>query len=74
MRPSVWLLLPLFSLCSNALAESRPAIEVFKSGDFKSAIPLLEAQVAADKEDVPAAAALLSSLVYEGRRATCPSS
>ncbi len=67
MRPLVSLLLPLLLACANALADSKAALDVFKSGDYKSAIPLLKTECSGDKEDASVRAALLSALVYEGR-------
>jgi tetratricopeptide (TPR) repeat protein len=42
-------------------------ITIYKTGDYKSAIPLLEATVTKNPKDHIAQAALLSALVYEGR-------
>ena len=50
-----------------AAAASGPALEVFKSGVYKSAIPLLQRQCSTDKDNVTLRAALLSALVYEGK-------
>src|SRR5579875_1644247 len=49
------------------LADTGDALTVFRSGDYKSAIPLLQASAAKTPQDPLLAAALLSALVYEGR-------
>lgn len=49
------------------LADSYDGLAVYKSGDYKTAIPLLEAAVNATPKDSVASAALLSALVYEGK-------
>src|SRR6476469_8404039 len=67
MRLLVSVLLSFLAPCVNALADSQVALEVFKSGDYKSAIPLLQAQCSADGENVLAQAALLSALVYQSK-------
>ena len=48
-------------------AELDNAISVYKSGDYRTAIPLLEAACRRDPKDEHVAAALLSALVYDGR-------
>jgi len=59
--------LPLF-LASLAVAqEPADPIAVFKTGDYKRAIPLLQSAVAKTPKDPALCAALLSSLVYEAR-------
>ncbi len=50
-----------------AFADTDDVLAVYKSGDYKSAIPLLPAAVAQDGKDEYLRAALLSALVYEGR-------
>jgi predicted aspartyl protease len=49
------------------LADGSDGIAVYKTGDYKTAIPLLEAAASKNPRDSLAAAALLSALVYEGR-------
>lgn len=58
------------SLCfaaGCALAAGEDALTVYKSANYKVAIPLLETAVQQSPKDAHLAAALLSSLVYEGR-------
>lgn len=68
MNSSRWtrFTLLLFSAV-GMLAQVPHGIAVYKSGDCKTAIPLLQASAAKDPRDPLIAAALLSSLVYEGR-------
>ncbi len=51
----------------SGLVPAQDAISVFKQGDYKSAIPLLEAAIQQSPKDVVLRASLLSALVYEGR-------
>jgi hypothetical protein len=53
--------LPCISLSDNN------AIGAYKAGDFETAIPLLQTACAKHPDDPALRAALLSSLVYEGR-------
>ncbi|MBV9613282.1 MAG: aspartyl protease family protein [Acidobacteriaceae bacterium] len=48
-------------------ADSGSAMAAYKIGDYKTAIPLLQAACQGSPKDASAAAALLSALVYEGR-------
>jgi tetratricopeptide (TPR) repeat protein len=60
----------LMALCALAQgAESEDALAAFRAGDYKKAIPLLEAAGGKDPKDVMARAALLSTLVYENHQA-----
>lgn len=49
------------------LAEANDGISAYKSGDYKTAIPLLQTSAVKNPHDPQLAAALLSALVYEGR-------
>jgi len=49
------------------LADASDGITVYKTGDYQTAIPLLQAAAAKTPQDPIIAAALLSALVYEGR-------
>ena len=61
-------LLLVFARLANAQTEPplSDAMKVFKSGDYKTAIPLLRAPVPKEQEAITRAA-LLSALVYEGK-------
>lgn len=63
----VLVLLPWIGVSERVLADSKAALDVFKSGDYKTAIPLLKAECSEDKSNVVLRSALLSALVYEGR-------
>jgi predicted aspartyl protease len=52
---------------SFIVAQGIDALATYKSGDYKTAIPLLQAAAAKSPRDPVMAAALLSALVYEGR-------
>ena len=61
-------LLAIVSLYSLLLsAESDTGLAAYKAGNFEAAIPLLQSAVNQSPQDAPLQAALLSSLVYEGR-------
>lgn len=47
-------------------ADDNGVLAVYKSGDYKTALPLLQAAVAQNPKDASLRAALLSALVYEG--------
>jgi tetratricopeptide (TPR) repeat protein len=60
----------LMALCALAQgAESEDALAAFRAGDYKKAIPLLQAAASKDSKDVAVRAALLSTLVYENQQA-----
>jgi predicted aspartyl protease len=60
----------LMALCALAQgADSEDGLAAFRAGDYKKAIPLLEAAAGKDPKDVTARAALLSTLVYENQQA-----
>jgi tetratricopeptide (TPR) repeat protein len=61
------LILALLLLPVLCLADSNDGLAAYKSGDYKTAIPLLETAVTATPKDPVARAALLSALVYEGK-------
>nr|MDQ2712180.1 aspartyl protease family protein [Acidobacteriota bacterium] len=61
-------LLAGLSICSFLLiAEDDNGLSAYKSGNFEAAIPLLQNAVSKSPNDALLQAALLSSLVYEGR-------
>jgi predicted Zn-dependent protease len=49
-----------------ALADTSDALTVYKSGDYRTALPQLRTAVAQNPKDAILRAALLSALVYEG--------
>lgn len=58
----------MFSLVSIVcLAESNDGLAAYKAGDYKTAIPLLQAAISSTPKDPVTRAALLSALVYEGK-------
>ncbi len=64
VRCTLFTLLPL---CIASLATADDSIAVYKTGDYETALPLLEAAVAKDPKAPLLRAALLSALVYEGK-------
>ncbi len=60
-------LLALLPLCIASLAKADDALAVYKTGDYETALPLLEAAVAKDPKAPALRAALLSAFVYEGK-------
>jgi len=52
---------------AKLFADTNSAIEVYRSGDYKTAIPLLQSESAQDKDNPIVRSALLSALVYDGR-------
>lgn len=70
MRLRTFLLLAVFPLLVHATLEEAPrdqALAVFKQGDYKTAIPLLQAELRTSEKDIALRSALLSALVYEDR-------
>src|ERR1700761_1653265 len=65
---SRWLWWAALLCCPMALSsDAGNEMAVYRSGDYKTAIPLLQAGAAKTPQDPLIAAALLSALVYEGR-------
>jgi cytochrome c-type biogenesis protein CcmH/NrfG len=62
----VILSLAFLSAPFTARADANDALAVYKSGDYKTALPQLQAAVAQNPKDANLRAALLSALVYEG--------
>lgn len=60
-------ILVVFLPAAALLAGGNTALEIYKSGDFEKAIPLLQAACREKSQDPVTRAAFLSSLVYEGR-------
>lgn len=68
MASSRWTCFTLVLLSATGLLAQVPdVIEVYKTGNYKAAIPLLQASETKNPRDALIAAALLSALVYEGR-------
>ncbi len=65
--PARLVLLALLLIPTAFAADADHALAVYKAGDYKTAIPLLRAAAASSPKDPLVRAALLSSLVYEGR-------
>ncbi len=63
---SALVFLIFLSAPSTAWADTSDALAVYKSGDYKTALPQLQAAVAQNPKDASLRAALLSALVYEG--------
>lgn len=55
------------TLVADEPVESTDPIAVYKNGNYRAAIPLLQGSASKDPRNSAVAAALLSSLVYEGR-------
>src|ERR1700761_7199950 len=65
---SRWLWWAALLCCPMALSsDAGNEMAVYRSGDYKTAIPLLQVARAKTPQDPLIAAALLSALVYEGR-------
>jgi predicted aspartyl protease len=60
-------ILILWALPGLALSQADTGLAAYREGDYKTAIPLLQASAASAHTDPVLRAALLSSLVYEGQ-------
>jgi hypothetical protein len=60
-------ILILWALPGLALSQADTGLAAYREGDYKTAIPLLQASAASAHTNPVLRAALLSSLVYEGQ-------
>jgi tetratricopeptide (TPR) repeat protein len=61
------ILLAFLSAPFHSRAETKDALALYKSGDYETALPQLQAAATQNPKDANLRAALLSALVYKGR-------